>query len=158
MAIQLSVAIRELLKKELWYRYTPCKRIAQPLKIKIMGKVLAVDDDPFFLEVLVSLLKTKGYDVVTATTVPGALSLITPDCGFRMVLTDFHLGDQFGSAVVDAVKEGLPGVVVLMISGSLAVRFGSKLAEGFLQKPIRSDELFQAIDKAFANKATLVEH
>jgi DNA-binding response OmpR family regulator len=80
------------------------------------ARVLCVENHPEYLDALQSMLKTAGYEVVSATT--GAQALIQfarhPVQG---VLLEYDLPDVTGSAVRAEMKLLKPDIPVLLFSG-----------------------------------------
>jgi DNA-binding response OmpR family regulator len=80
-------------------------------------KVLLVDDDANVLEVMQASLESKKFQVVPATSVTEALSLITQQ-NFDVLITDLHMpqpGDGF--AVVTAMRHSQPQALTIVLSG-----------------------------------------
>ena len=80
-------------------------------------RVLLVDDDDAVRDMMTRTLKQKGFEVVTATNVAGALKLITTE-QFDALITDLHMpkpGDGF--TVVTAMRHSQPNALILLVSG-----------------------------------------
>lgn len=61
------------------------------------AKVLIVDDDPVNLTILEDLLKSAGYDIISATTGTEALEVfVMADPPVQLVLLDVTLPDMSG--------------------------------------------------------------
>ena len=95
------------------------------LKGKVV-KILAVDDDPVFQEILISTLRTLGHDDVTnAASAAGALAVVrsqrTP---FDCILLDIQMPDMDGVNFCRVLR-GLPDyaqVPIVMITSETAKR------------------------------------
>ncbi|KAA5532132.1 response regulator [Taibaiella lutea] len=85
-----------------------------------MKKILIVDDNENFLEVLSTLLVTKGeFEVITQRRGADVLEIIQnikPD----FVLLDIFIGETNGLDIYKAIKENIPTreTPVLLMSGS----------------------------------------
>jgi CheY-like chemotaxis protein len=73
-------------------------------------RILVVDDHDDTTRVLSRLLRLKGYDVMTATTVAGALGLCRT-IRFDLLVADVDLPDGHGNDVMRALRPfGVKGV------------------------------------------------
>ena len=55
-------------------------------------RVLFVDDEPNILLTLSAILRQKGFDVTTASSVPAALKLINSE-EFEVLISDLNIGE-----------------------------------------------------------------
>jgi len=102
------------------------------------GRILLVDDDETFREVLESELSRRGHQVTVAATGTEAVQIacrVVPD----VILLDLRLPDMDGLEVLKQIdqKQLLAGVVVLTGHGTIdtaikAIRLG---AQDYLEKP-----------------------
>ncbi len=114
------------------------------------ARILAVDDQPHNLRLLVDLLSAKGYDVVTAASGAEALGKIEserPD----LVLLDVIMPNMSGYEVCRKIRE-LPETAVLPIVMITALDPGEERVKGldagaddFLTKPINQPELLARV-------------
>jgi DNA-binding response OmpR family regulator len=130
------------------------------------GKILVVDDSQIILRILSDALKSKGYQVFTATDGAGAVSLVRkekPD----LILLDLFFpldvaycggGLRDGFLIIEWLRrmDGGKDIPVIVISGADPEKYKARsLAAGavaFFHKPVNHDELFAAI------RATLGEN
>lgn len=104
-------------------------------------KVLVVEDDPAFRELIAQMLTVSGFDPVTAATVEEATA-IADRISIRVVLTDFSLTDGTGVGVMRAVKGLQPNARCIVMTGFHNA--AEMITEGFdahLLKPVGLDEL-----------------
>ena len=67
---------------------------------QVSAKVLIVDDDPVNLTILEDLLRSAGYDIITAATGTEALEVfVMADPPVQLVLLDVTLPDMSGHEV-----------------------------------------------------------
>lgn len=115
-----------------------------------MARLLLVDDDPDQLEVRKLLLEQVGHEAFTAGTPRDALDLFVAQRP-KLVVTDLRLPKaEDGLALIRAMKEQDPGARILLLSGwstDLANRPEARMVEQVLTKPVRSQNLLQAIAK-----------
>jgi DNA-binding response OmpR family regulator len=110
--------------------------------------ILVVDDMADIRQMLVALLGAAGYNVITAASVPEALTLTesaTPD----LMLIDIRVGDYNGLQV--AVRERARGhaVPLIVMSGHhdpVLVKDAERLGAVFLLKPFDPDALLERIN------------
>ena len=123
------------------------------------GRIHVIDDDPSFLTAMERRLKQAGYDAVTY---PSALHFLVnlatesvPSC----IILDVRMPNLDGPALQKRLSELGSTLPVIFLSGHLdipvtvqAIKAG---AHDFLTKPVRSDELFRAIDNAVTHHQAL---
>ncbi len=102
--------------------------------------VLVVEDDPSVRNIVVSLLKKLGYDVVDASDGQEALDRLDEVDGVDLLFTDIVLpGGMTGQDVADAVAKRRPGAKFLFTSGYAAAAMDEvgRVANGaeLLSKP-----------------------
>ena len=118
-----------------------------------------VDDDASFRSAMERRLKQGGYDVVTY---PSALHLLVnlptesiPSC----ILLDVRIPGLDGPGLQKRLAELGSMLPIIFLTGNpdipTTVRAIKAGADDFLTKPVASDDLFRAIEKAFANHRTL---
>ena len=124
-------------------------------------RLLVVDDTPTALEILTRTLGACGYEAVGASSVTEAVRAL--EAGpFDLVLTDYRMPGASGMDLVRHVRENLPGIGIVMVTGYgsiqgavSAVKLG---ADEYLAKPFTDDELLgcvrRALESAAARRAT----
>jgi two-component system response regulator AtoC len=119
-------------------------------------RVLIIDDDPGVRDYLEALVSRRGYEVHAHPTGEEALESLEegpPD----LVTLDLVLPGMDGLETLQRLKEKLPEVPVIMLSGHghasmivAAMRLG---ASDFLRKPFEVEELELAFQKALEKRA-----
>jgi len=117
-----------------------------------MPSVLIVDDEPNIRRMVGALLASEGYEVREAPDGARGVSLATeaePD----VALVDLMMpGEMDGMAVLAALRERVPGLPVVMMSGraglSDAVRATKLGAFNFLEKPLTPEGVLLALASA----------
>lgn len=112
------------------------------------SRILVVDDDPVFLDRLAASLRRRGHEVVTAERLDEVVELLpgfVPDCA----VIDLRLERESGLEVAEALREHLPEVRILILTGygSIttavdAMRLG---AVDYLSKPADTDQIETAL-------------
>jgi two-component system response regulator AtoC len=120
-----------------------------------MGRVLIVDDDRDFCELLVADLKDRGWDALFVTEAEEAMAA-PPDPELDVVLTDLRMPGVDGLSLCRRVVESRPDVPVVVMTafGSLetavaAIRAG---AYDFVTKPIEADALHLTLERALRHR------
>lgn len=107
-------------------------------------RVLAIEDNRQFLELMRSHLVRQGFTVDTGTSVADAMTL-APDGSHDVIVLDLNLPDGDGSTVIKALRRdsGTTPVIVLSARGEVAerVRLLNAGADDYVVKPCDLDEL-----------------
>jgi len=113
--------------------------------------VLAVDDDPVQLQIIISAAEKLEYPpfiILTADSVSSALHHVENRI-LDLVICDYLLPDGTGVQVLDAVRARTPLTKVIMItaheSATEAVTLMKKGASDYLVKPLKPTEVQQMI-------------
>lgn len=112
------------------------------------GRVLLVDDDEAFLRVLGKALARRGFEVISATSAAAALEQADRQApGYAVV--DLKLGRDSGLDVIRALKQAVPGMVIVVLTGyasiATAVAAVKQGAANYLAKPVGADEVVRAL-------------
>ncbi len=103
--------------------------------------VLVVDDDAAIRFLCRVNLELDGWTVREAATIPKAREAIGEgDVG--IVLLDVHVGSENGIAFLGELREGYPGLPVVMLTGSVGSPSleGAK-ADAIISKPFTLEQL-----------------
>jgi DNA-binding NtrC family response regulator len=125
-----------------------------PLRDK---SVLVVDDDAAMLRALERVLKSEGATVLCAAEAEEAVELLVQrHKAVDLVITDLRMPFVTGMTLLYAIHEIFPAlpVIVLTAFGSPDVK-AECLRQGaaaFLEKPLDSPQLLDAVQRAFARK------
>ena len=122
-----------------------------------MKKILLVNDEPAILTVLELLLNKFGYIVVLKSNAESALFLIREGVNVDLVITDYRMQGMNGVEFVRQLRQILPSVPVLMLTGDITVEIEPRLGVfERINKPVLGKELDRivraALDQADANK------
>jgi CheY-like chemotaxis protein len=117
--------------------------------------VVVVDDNPDILEWLVAVLSRSGYRVISAASVADAnreMAGLSPDA----VLFDYFLPDGDGVTLALEVRQRVPGVQVVVMSGTELAQRDAAICEKahfpVLRKPFLAEDL-QAVLRVVARRA-----
>lgn len=112
--------------------------------------VLLVEDERSLLELLNTVLKSKGYNVVTAENGVEAIEkYMQQKEKISLVLTDMGLPKLDGASVLVTLREMNPSLRVILASGYLEPQLRLDLlnagAKGFVQKPYEASAILHEI-------------
>jgi DNA-binding response OmpR family regulator len=127
-----------------------------PTERRVAHRVLLVDDDGAVRSVMNEALTRKGFEVVTASSVPEALRHIADET-FDVLLTDLHMpeaGDGF--TVVSAMRHSQPHALTMLVSGYPDVESAMAAilleADEVLVKPFEVGKLTELIHQRLDNR------
>jgi len=113
--------------------------------------ILVVDDSAPTREIIGRNLVAAAYEVLTASNVQEAISLLKKQ-RVDLIITDLKMPGASGLELVRYAKENIPETEVIMITGYptiagavTAVKIG---AEEYLTKPFTDEELLNVVEKA----------
>lgn len=111
------------------------------------NRILIVEDDTPIRELVTSLLRDVGYDVVTTTNGVAALETLQRDQSFDLVLLDMGLPLMNGRELAQQMAaSGIDVPVLVMTAGRDARRAAHDIgAIGYIAKPFDIDELERAV-------------
>lgn len=112
------------------------------------ARVLLVDDEPDFLELLSARLTTRGMSVTTATCGEEALD-ISRNARFDIIVIDLSMPGMNGIETVRNIKKQRPFAEVIILTGHANIKSSVEAikvgAEDFLEKPVDMDILLKKI-------------
>ncbi len=118
-------------------------------------KLLLVDDERAFVDVLCNRFKRKGLSVSKAYSGTEAIRTVREQ-DFDVCVLDLKMEDMDGIEVLKIFKKMLPSMAVIMLTGhgsERAARAGiEEGAYDYLTKPCGFEELLAKIQEAVAEK------
>jgi DNA-binding NtrC family response regulator len=125
-----------------------------------MEKVLIVDDDKEFLDILSERMRNRDMEVTTASSAKEALRLLESET-FDAVLLDLMMPEMGGMEALQIMKRRQPEVQVIFLTGHPSVPKGVEAmklgAMDFLTKPVDLAELSEKVKLAKGERMVLVE-
>ena len=85
------------------------------------GRILAVDDQRYFRELVEGLLAEEGFEAQTASSGEEALRLLDQS-RFDVVLTDLVMPGMDGSELLHRIKQRDPDQEVVVVTGVVDVK------------------------------------
>lgn len=123
-------------------------------------RVLLVDDEVEFLEIMAERMRARDMEVTTSTSATEALSLIASE-SYDAVIMDFMMPEMDGIQALKAIKEKTPEMQIILLTGHATVEKGVEAmkagAMDFVEKPADLDALANKIKKAHKQKAIIVQ-
>ncbi len=111
-------------------------------------KMLLVDDDFTFLQVLARAMRKRGFDVLTADNVPKAESLLlkhSPD----FAVVDLKMEGPSGLALIASLRASNPEMKIVILTGYASIATAVEAiklgASNYLCKPANADEIISAL-------------
>lgn len=118
-------------------------------------RLLIVDDEEAFLNVITQRLRLKDFDVTAASDGETAMAAALEKT-FDVAVVDLHMPGMNGQELLAALKDRHPFLQVLILTGQgtmgaamECMRLG---AASYLEKPYNFDQLVEAIRDAYTAK------
>ena len=122
-----------------------------------MSRILIIDDDRHFREMLGQMLERAGYDIMEAINGKDGLRLLEMEL-FDLIITDLIMPEKEGIETIMEVIHNFPSLKIIAISGggrngpqeylTLAKRLG---AHKTLVKPFRRKDVIKAVEEVLCN-------
>jgi len=116
-----------------------------------MPRVLVIDDQSDVRTMISIVLRINRFEIVEAATAQAGLKAFA-EAPVDLAIVDIFLQDTNGSDLIATMRERVPDLPIVAISGVTALDFLSKSPEladvVCLQKPFRPHDLIRAIEAA----------
>ena len=120
-----------------------------------MPRVLVVDDEPAFVEMLTDFLTGKGYEVITASNGEETLQKLKEERP-HLILLDVHMPGMNGLEVLQQVRQIDGEVGVIMVTAANDEETGRKALQmgafDYIVKPVD----FQYLERSLWVKITMM--
>ncbi|GGF75852.1 hypothetical protein GCM10007301_39770 [Azorhizobium oxalatiphilum] len=151
-----GIAIARIALDEARYEAGPPNRLTLRRQLaRRRPQLLVVEDEPVLLEAYLTLLE-PDYRVLPAQTLRNALD-IARKTKVDLILTDFHLGSEPGTALLEALENDAdrPPIPIVMITGDPSVRLRvlELGVDTFLTKPVVPERLLETVKLALVRSA-----
>ena len=116
-----------------------------------MSRILVIDDQADVRAMIAIVLRVRHFEIVEAATAAAALQAFE-NSNFDLAIVDIFLQGTNGFDLIRMMRDRIPNLPVVAISGMTALDFVSaspELADVVcLQKPFRPNDLVRAIEAA----------
>jgi DNA-binding NtrC family response regulator len=123
-------------------------------------KVLLIDDEQDFLDIMSERMQARDIDVTTASSAKDALDLVESG-GYDAIILDLQMPEMDGLQALERIKAINPNLQVILLTGHATVEKGVQAikmgATDVVEKPANIAVLIEKIKKAHAQKIILVE-
>lgn len=123
-------------------------------------KVLLVDDEEDFLEIMSERMTARGMEVTTCTSAEEAIQTIQSN-NFDAIILDFMMPGMDGFQALKAIKDQQPESQIILLTGHATLEKGVEAmkmgATDFLEKPADIEALEKKIKDASARRMLIVE-
>jgi len=118
-----------------------------------MPRILVIEDDDSFREILKENLERNNYEVVSAANGDDGIRILKNN-PVDLVITDIIMPVRDGVTTIQDIQKGFPAVKIIAMSGGGMLNKGEGYLEAakyithikhVLSKPFSSEQLFQAI-------------
>jgi FixJ family two-component response regulator len=126
----------------------------------VTATVHVIDDDASFRVAIERRLKKAGYDVATYGTAQQLLDRLPRDGALGCILLDVQIPGLTGPELQERLGKLGSALPIVFLTGNgdipMSVRAIKAGAEDFLTKPVSSEDLLDAIEKALAHHEALL--
>ncbi len=123
-------------------------------------KVLLIDDEEDFLEIMSERMGAREMDVSTATSADEALEKLEKE-DYDAIILDFKMPDMDGIEALKRIKSKRPNSQIILLTGYATVEKTVEAmkigAVDFQEKPADIEALTEKIKQAKADKMLIVE-
>lgn len=126
-----------------------------------MAKLLIVDDEESYREVLKVVFEEEGHTVETASGGEEALAMVEADRA-DVIVSDVRMPDMDGIGLLKGARKIRPeiGIVLMTAFGTIDTARNAFLlgADDFIQKPFKNDELKRIVERTLDRLEILKEN
>jgi CheY-like chemotaxis protein len=135
-----------------------CDNGAATVATAANGRVLLVDDDPHFCDMLFAVLEQRGFEVAPCSDPREALEAIDEfGCGWDILVTDQTMPHMTGLELVRAIRERCPDLPCIICTGFSEESLDADVLRQagvftLMRKPLNMDALVGAMAQAMAQR------
>jgi len=120
-----------------------------------MAKILLVEDDKTFIQILQGFLLKKGFEVDAINCIKDAVSTLEKKV-YQLILLDYRLPDGIGLDLIKLLRSKNNKTPIIVITSFLDIRTAVNAVKmgafDYITKPIMPDELLMIIQQAISKK------
>ena len=125
------------------------------------ARILAVDDQRYFRELIEGLLVEEGFEVQTAASGEEALHILERE-DFDVVITDLVMPGIDGAELCRQVRQRLPAQDIVMVTGVVDVQTAVEAmklgATDYILKPFDRDTIVGSLEVILERRRLREEH
>ena len=113
------------------------------------GLVYICDDEPLLVEMADAILQMEGYSTKQFHSAEAALEELSRSEPPQLIVTDWLMGGMTGIELISQMKQRVPGVRTILLSGTIeeaAIEKHSTKPDKFLAKPYQVQSLINAVN------------
>lgn len=130
------------------------------METQFATKVMLVDDEEEFIDLMSQRLETRGLKVIKVTSGEEALAM-TDDQNFDVAVVDFAMPGIDGIETLKQIKAKRPDIEVIMLTGQATIQSGIESmkhgAIDYLEKPVDLNILLEKIRLAKEQRMATLE-
>jgi DNA-binding response OmpR family regulator len=114
------------------------------------GTILVVDDDPAVLDLMASVLSTRGHAVIRAPNASAAVQAMEHHAApIDLLVSDVMMPGRSGPELAAELRAAQPALRVLLVSGYSegAIELPDPERDDLLEKPFSPDELVARVER-----------
>lgn len=127
---------------------------------KLKAKVLLVDDEVEFMQILAERLEVRGLKVTGVARGQEAISLMDQQ-QFDVIVLDLAMPGMDGLETLQRIKAKDPDTEIIMLSGQGTIKSSIEAiklgAEDFMEKPVDLPELLEKIAEAKEKRILILQ-
>lgn len=120
-----------------------------------MTRILLIEDDPAFSQIIENFLGRKKYEVHTVPDLKQGSAAVR-EGAYELLLLDYHLPDGTGFDLIKEMTEAGNKTPIVMMTGFHDIRTAVKAihmgARNYITKPVNPEELLMVISEALKDK------
>jgi signal transduction histidine kinase len=124
------------------------------------ARLLVVDDEESILLTISEVLRLEGYEVDTAASGRDAVRLLAEGATYDLLLTDLHMEDGDGLALLEEIRRNSPLTITIVLTGFAAVESAiAALRQGaydYLTKPCIIAELTHTVARGIEHRRLML--
>jgi CheY-like chemotaxis protein len=115
--------------------------------------VLVVDDDALIRLEIAESLRDAGFAVIEASNGDGALAVLKSGNAVAVVISDVQMpGTIDGLALAAWLRQEMPHIVIVLVSGRLPLAAISTTADAAFEKPIDTTLLVKKVGQLLSDR------
>lgn len=113
-------------------------------------RILLVDDNPAIRKLVGAVLRSGGYDVLSAGDGLEALGILQTNSSIGLVLSDVVMGEMTGLQLCEKLKASRPELKCILMSSYDVGSIAAELGAYFLAKPFLPNDLLGKVREVLA--------